>query len=259
MAIPLTIKWDNSATGDNNSDIASVTVDLSAIGGSSATVLTDDGTGQYSVTVQVSYTATDSISFSPILTVTDNNGNQTTLSLNSISVTGVPNVFVIPVSTAVEPLAESFESITVLSSFGSFDYDVDRSGLQLFSGGSGLQFDQEFLSQDALNIISSIFNDNAEVGTEVADPADESGINSSNVFDISPLSDQEQKFILDLLETTDEDDDQEEDDVSFLTDEVALRQTAQIHKEPAVTQKNLDERQSLSDTLMGEFDCLKKS
>ncbi len=39
------VTWDNGAAGDNNSDIASVTADLSQFGGPAAAVMVDDGTG----------------------------------------------------------------------------------------------------------------------------------------------------------------------------------------------------------------------
>ncbi len=39
------VTWDNSASGDNNADIASVTADLSAFGGPAAAPMVDDGTG----------------------------------------------------------------------------------------------------------------------------------------------------------------------------------------------------------------------
>lgn len=39
------VTWDNSASGDNNADIASVTADLSAFGGPAAAPMVDNGTG----------------------------------------------------------------------------------------------------------------------------------------------------------------------------------------------------------------------
>ena len=41
----VTVTWDNSAAGDNNAGIATVTADLSEFGGPAAAVMTDNGTG----------------------------------------------------------------------------------------------------------------------------------------------------------------------------------------------------------------------
>jgi hypothetical protein len=138
-----------------------------------------------------------------------------------------------------------------------------QSALQLVAGNSSLNFDQLALSERALEVIVSIFNDNRIVSTEVADPSGHGdGVESMDVYDLSELSEVEQQFIKEILlgtepiekEVADEDEDLE---LSFLTDEVALNELSQVdEKSPALTQADLDRRLSLEDTLLGDFDCL---
>jgi hypothetical protein len=263
----LTITWDNSALGDNNSDIGSVTVDLSAFGGSSSAALVNDGTGVYSVTIPVVVNSSETAQFAPVLTVVDNSGNSTALALPSITIIGVPSAdaFIIPNSASIVTVPGQFESFSVVSALGVSTYTVERgNALQFVGGGSGLQFDQQLLSQEGLSIVRTIFNDNFEVSQEVADPGQGDGVKSLDVYDVSPLSIEDQMFILDLLESlseepeesSDEAVDEEEDEISYFADEEALIRT-EVKEAVEITQKSLDEMTSLSDTLLGEYDCLK--
>ncbi|MFA5437156.1 MAG: hypothetical protein WC293_01110 [Candidatus Omnitrophota bacterium] len=70
----VTARWDNSASGDNNSDIASVTCDFSALGGNSAVAMSASN-GIYTASYTV---ATDSITGTHAIAITavDTAGNQ---------------------------------------------------------------------------------------------------------------------------------------------------------------------------------------
>jgi hypothetical protein len=95
----VTFVWDNSATGDNNTDVASVTGDLSQFGGDAAVALTeDDGTndcpggtagtadaGLFCTTLTLAADATADATW--VVTATDTAGNTTTLTDGSGSST----------------------------------------------------------------------------------------------------------------------------------------------------------------------------
>ncbi|MCK5591009.1 MAG: hypothetical protein KAI72_03550, partial [Candidatus Pacebacteria bacterium] len=72
----VTAQWDNSSSGDNNSDIASVTCDFSALGGPAAAPMAEETadvyTASYTLVVALTDTATVSV------TATDYAGNVTT-------------------------------------------------------------------------------------------------------------------------------------------------------------------------------------
>ena len=139
------------------------------------------------------------------------------------------------------------------------------NSLRFLSGGSDLQFDAEFLSQDALNVIAGMFDLNIELDNEVADTGNvEQEVKDKKVYDLSPLSKEDQNFIKDLLnlqEASDEEDDEEEkevDDLSIMFDEVIIDQSIlDGAKSEEITQNYLDERSNLEDTLVDEFDCFK--
>ena len=106
----VTARWDNSASGDNNSDIASVTCDFSALGGGSAVAMSASNgiyTAGYTITTN-SITGTHNIS----VTAVDTAGNQRaaidstqiTIASGSLTLTS-PN-------TAVSYIAGATQAIT---------------------------------------------------------------------------------------------------------------------------------------------------
>ncbi|SBS31353.1 RTX-I toxin determinant A from serotypes 1/9 [Marinomonas aquimarina] len=75
----VTATWDNTGTGDNNSDtISSVTVDFSAFGGGSA-VTASNSSGTWTATYTIVAGSIDSTNLNVSVTATDNAGNQTTI------------------------------------------------------------------------------------------------------------------------------------------------------------------------------------
>jgi hypothetical protein len=75
----VTVTWDNSAAGNNNSDtLASVSVDLSQFGGASNVAATNDGNGHWTATYTISNGSIDASGRNVAFTVTDNAGNATT-------------------------------------------------------------------------------------------------------------------------------------------------------------------------------------
>ncbi|MCM8533413.1 MAG: hypothetical protein NE330_19760, partial [Lentisphaeraceae bacterium] len=136
------------------------------------------------------------------------------------------------------------------------------NALEFLQGVSSLEFDENSLSQDALGIIAGFFNLDTEIDSEVADAGPViQEVKDKRVYDLSPLNDNEQKFILDLLNATEEEDEKKiDDDLSFITDDMALEELANSEEiDDPITQQYLDTRVSLEDTLQGEFDCLNNS
>ena len=72
----VTVTWNNTAGGDNNTDIASVTADFSAFGGGSAVVATNNS-GTWSATYTIVAGNIDATNRNVSLTVTDDAGNVT--------------------------------------------------------------------------------------------------------------------------------------------------------------------------------------
>ncbi|MEJ2741416.1 MAG: autotransporter-associated beta strand repeat-containing protein, partial [Gammaproteobacteria bacterium] len=74
----ITIAWDNTGTGDNNTDtIAGVTVDFSAFGGGAA-VAASESAGTWTASYTVVSGAIDTSNLNASVTATDNAGNTTT-------------------------------------------------------------------------------------------------------------------------------------------------------------------------------------
>jgi hypothetical protein len=73
----VTVSWNDSAGGDNNSDILGVTVDFSAFGGGSAVSATNSG-GTWAATYTITSGAIDATNRNVSVTATDNAGNTTT-------------------------------------------------------------------------------------------------------------------------------------------------------------------------------------
>ena len=73
----VTVTWNNTAGGDDNGDIASVTVDLSAFGGGAA-VVAADSSGTWTASATVGLSGADGSNLNASVTATDNAGNATT-------------------------------------------------------------------------------------------------------------------------------------------------------------------------------------
>jgi hypothetical protein len=73
----VTASWNNSAGGDNNTDVASVTVDFSQFGGGSAVTAVNTA-GVWSATYTITSGAIDATNRNVSFTATDNVGNSTT-------------------------------------------------------------------------------------------------------------------------------------------------------------------------------------
>ncbi|MBF0621637.1 MAG: DUF4347 domain-containing protein, partial [Magnetococcales bacterium] len=72
----VTATWDNTGSGDNNSDISTVTVDFSAFGGGSAVSATET-TGTWSATYTIVAGSIDNTNLNVSATATDDAGNST--------------------------------------------------------------------------------------------------------------------------------------------------------------------------------------
>ncbi|MBC9071577.1 DUF4347 domain-containing protein [Thauera sp. CAU 1555] len=78
----VTVSWNNTAAGDNNADIASVTADFSAFGGGSAVAASNSG-GTWTATYTIAAGNIDATGRNVSLTVTDDAGNVTTTAASS--------------------------------------------------------------------------------------------------------------------------------------------------------------------------------
>ena len=142
--------------------------------------------------------------------------------------------------------------------------NFNSNSLNFLQGGTSLQFEQSFLSDDALNVIANLLNLNTAVDTEVADGGiiDQS-VKNMKVYDLSPLTEGEQSFILDLIQNVEQDKledsvEEEEEESIYSIESAALKELSMKSiMEDTITQDYLDTRTSLDDTLQGEFDCLK--
>ena len=74
----ITASWDNSAGGDNNSDITTATVDFSAFGGGAVIAATDNGAGLWTASYTLPAGTLEAANLNISLTATDNAGSSTT-------------------------------------------------------------------------------------------------------------------------------------------------------------------------------------
>ena len=110
----------------------------------------------------------------------------------------------------------------------------------------------------SLALLPPVFNSNTDqIST---DPAAVSSPDldavKATIYSESSLSTEEQQFLDDAKLEAEEEEVQDKDDVSFLVDEEALFEISVIEPKDDFTQKDLDNLQSLEDTLIGEFNCL---
>ena len=186
---------------------------------------------------------------------------QSVASATSILSASIDERFIIPNENAA-PSSFGVSIQGVNSDPANDPFFFSGNTLEFILGASSLEFDENPLSQDALGIIAGFFNLDTEIDSEVADAGPViQEVEDKKVYDLSPLDDKEQKFILDLLNATEEDEEKKiDDDLSFITDDMALEElTSSEEIDDPITQKYLDTRVSLEDTLQGEFDCLNNS
>lgn len=192
------------------------------------------------------------------------------LSIDGSSVSSVSQIIQVSIeSSFVIPEPENQDSTFELDIVGvdvipvSDGLIFSGNSLDFLQGGSQLQFEESFLSEDALSVISGLFNFNLSIDTEVAEAGifDQS-VKTLNVYDLSPLTESEQSFILDLIQNVEQDkledsvEDKEEDGFLFSVDDAALKEVSMKNiMEDTITQDYLDTRTSLDDTLHGDFDC----
>ena len=132
------------------------------------------------------------------------------------------------------------------------------NSLRFLTGGSSLQFQEESLSVDALNVVSGIFDGNVELESEVADTGNvEQEVKDKAVYDKPQLPQEDLQFIEDLIDEDVEEADEEE--LSFESSDESMHELEEKNIEPEETlaQKDLDREVNLEDTLIGEFDCFK--
>jgi len=91
---PVTVQWDNSGAGDANADIASVTVDFSALGGPADAPATDIGGGIYEASYTIDENSIEGPDGVVIVTATDDAGNVTTTQDADLIAVLVPDVVV---------------------------------------------------------------------------------------------------------------------------------------------------------------------
>jgi len=76
----VTATWNNTASGDNNTDtISGVTMDFSAFGGGAAVAATNDGNGNWSASYTIASGTQNGVTANVSVTATDNAGNTTTV------------------------------------------------------------------------------------------------------------------------------------------------------------------------------------
>jgi len=226
------------------------------LGGSPNGTATIDANGNWNFTPNANFSGLTSFT----VQITDDNGNNETV-LVIITVTPAP---IINPSDTERPTTAPQVNDQAAIILASVNQEILRGNAFLFlSDGGGLHFNERFLSEDSLNLISDYFNSSTFEDTEVAANDDEIEVKTLNIYDVSALPTEEQEFIKNLIlqeinEATEEKEEKEDsDDLSFLSDEMALQEIVnQSTEEIPFSQFDLDKRVNLEDTLMNEFDCL---
>ena len=261
----VTVSWDNSAAGDNNTDIGSVSANVAFIGGPSALSLTDSGGGIFTADFIVSSEPGFSGTGPILLTVTDNAGNAVSTASAEVLSVSIPDNFVIPLNGVAGAQAGQTPNTGIPISQPATVSNAPQNGLEFITAGTSLQFDQEFLSDDYLNVISGVFNGNTDPEAEVADIGGvEQEVQDKNVYDTPQLPQEELNILNDLIEENNqaEGDDSEEEnreEVLFESSSESIRELAQLNEQTPenLNQKDLDNKSRLEDTLIGDFDCFK--
>lgn len=253
----VTISWDNSVAGDNNTDVGTVVADVSFLGGPVALSLSDSGGGIFTATFTVPVTPGLTGSSPIFLTVSDTAGNSSSASGAQILTVSIPDNFIPPINSQSALLAESPGTAGV-NIPPVTDAGVNpQNNLQFVSSGSNEQFDGEFLSADYLSVINGVFNGNTDPESEVADVGGvEQEVKDQNVYDESQLPQEDLKFIEDLMNENVEEE-EEDDELSFESSNVSFQELTamNVQQNETLAQKDLDNKISLEDTLVGDFDC----
>lgn len=118
----ITATWNDTATGDNNDDIASVTVDFSAFEGGS-TVSASNSSGIWTATYTIVSSYIDATNINVSVTATDNSGNSTT-TCDSTNVT-VDTIKPIANKPTLESLSATSIKITSSASDGGSGLDTN--------------------------------------------------------------------------------------------------------------------------------------
>ena len=153
---PVTVLWDNTSSGDGNSNITGVTVDFSSIGGGDRVPATNND-GRWTATITSPTSRGDSFSRNMAVTATDAAENSTTTYDStdirsdelSVYVSGVPG------SGTTEWAFVGRYNVTLPSStpFGRYSFPGDNSrssAINYFSHGSG-ELSGEFVSSSNHN------------------------------------------------------------------------------------------------------------
>ena len=138
----LTATWDNTASGDNNSDtIASVTIDFSALGGG-ASVAASDSSDTWTATYTIDGSSIQGSSLNISATATDNAGNATTTadSSNASTDNALPAGHSISFNDATINAAEATSQAFTFASAevgASYSYSINSDGGGTAVAGSG--------------------------------------------------------------------------------------------------------------------------
>ena len=127
----MTATWDNTATGDNNTEISSVTVDFSAFGGDTAVAATASS-GIWSATYEVNGSSVSGSNLNVSVTASATSGSTTGVDTSNASV------------DALLPTIESVTSSTADGTYaagGSISIQVDFSEAVTVTGVAGLRME----------------------------------------------------------------------------------------------------------------------
>jgi VCBS repeat-containing protein len=127
------------------------------------------------------------------------------------------------------------------------------NSLDFIASGSSLQFQQEFLSFDSLNVVSDIFIGGLTSDQEVAAPGNvEQDVKDKNVYDTPLLRTEELEFIKDLKQ----EEDNEDEDLSFDSTTEAARELSDVMniQENVFNQDALDNMRPSQDVLLSDFE-----
>ena len=122
----LTLTWDNTASGDNNSDIASATVDLSAFGGSLTEVLVNNA-GSWTATYNITSGSTNGSALNATVTAIDAAGNSTGPVADTSDITIVS-------TSPNSPTAPNAPTINLANDSGISDDNITNALPLSFSG-----------------------------------------------------------------------------------------------------------------------------
>jgi hypothetical protein len=258
-----------SAQAGSANEILEVTIDgLPA--GSILSAGTQDVDGSWSLSeadlLGLTLTLPDTVTgtINVVVTATSIDG-ASTASVTSNLIIEASSVFVIPVveaPTVVEVRAT--ETVQILEQRVGVDEEVDAAlEQQVVAEVPAVTFDGQTSTitvdevPGSLALLPPVFNSNTgQISTDpaaVTSPALDAV--KATIYSESSLSTEEQQFLDDAkLEAEEEVEDK--DDVSFLVDEEALFEISVIESKGDFTQSDLDNIQSLEDTLIGEFNCL---